>query len=65
MSIGIVKVNKKDFYDKLFPDVSELIIPFSEFFKNHNSHYIYTGKERIPFAERDPEYIGIMKKEFL
>jgi hypothetical protein len=65
MSIGIVKANNKDFYDKLFPNISELIIPFSEFFKNHNCHYIYTGKERIPFAKRDHEFIEIMKKEFL
>ncbi|MFW9770910.1 MAG: hypothetical protein ACFFBY_15825 [Promethearchaeota archaeon] len=65
MSIGIIKVNNKDFYDRMFPDISELIIPFSEFFKNHNSHYIYTGKERIPFTKRDPEFIETMKKEFL
>jgi len=65
MSIGIVKVNKKDFYDKIFPDLSDLIIPFSEFFKSNNSYFIYTGKERIPFEKRDPEFIEIMKKEFL
>lgn len=65
MSIGIVKVNNKDFYDKSFPNISELIIPFSEFFKNHNFYYIYNGRERIPFEKRDPEFIKIMKQEFL
>ncbi len=65
MSVGIIKVRKKNFYDYLLPDISHLIIPFSEFFKNKNDYFVYTGTEQIPFIEKDPEFIEIMKKEFL
>ena len=65
MSVGIIKVNKKNFYDYLLPDISHLIIPYSEFFKNKNDHIVYNGTEQIPFKEKDPEFIKIMKKEFL
>ena len=65
MSVGIIKVNKKNFYDYLIPDISHLIIPFSEFFKNEIDYIVYTGTEQIPFKEKDPEFIEIMKEEFL
>ncbi|MFX0026756.1 MAG: hypothetical protein ACFE8M_10095 [Candidatus Hermodarchaeota archaeon] len=65
MSVGIIKVSKKNFYDYLLPDISHLIIPFSEFFKNEVDYFIYDGTEQIPFKEKDPEFIEIMKKEFL
>lgn len=65
MSVGIIKASKKNFYDYLFPDISHLIIPFSEFFKNEIDYIVYTGTEQIPFQEKDPKFIEIMKKEFL
>ncbi|MFX1500060.1 MAG: hypothetical protein ACFFDH_03750 [Promethearchaeota archaeon] len=46
-------------------NISELIIPFSQLFKKHKSMEIYSGKERIPFKERDPEYKKILQQEFL
>jgi len=65
MSVGIIKVSNKNFYDYLFPNISHLIIPFSEFFKSKNDYFIYNGTEQIPFKEKDPEFIDIMKSEFL
>ena len=65
MSVGIIKVSKKSFYDYLLPDISHLIIPFSEFFKNKSDYIVYNGTEQIPFKEKDPEFIELMKKEFL
>lgn len=65
MSVGIIRVSKKNFYDYLLPDISHLIIPFSEFFKNESDYIVYNGTEQIPFKEKDPEFIEIMKKEFL
>ncbi|MFX1269127.1 MAG: hypothetical protein ACFFAK_14300 [Promethearchaeota archaeon] len=65
MSVGIIKVNKKKFYDYLLPDISHLVVPFSEFFKNKIDYFIYNGTEQIPFKEKDPEFIEIMRKEFL
>ncbi|MFW9988087.1 MAG: hypothetical protein ACFFC3_05485 [Candidatus Odinarchaeota archaeon] len=46
-------------------NISELVIPFSQLFKKYKSMEIYSGKERIPFKERDPEYIMILQQEFI
>jgi len=65
MSIGLTKINNKKLYDDIFHDITHLIIPFSEFFKDKGAHLIYTGQEQIAFEEKDPEFIKIMIKEFL
>ena len=59
MGIETVKI------DNLLSDLSHLIIPFSEFFKSKKDCFVYTGTEQIPFQEKYPEFIEIMRKEFL
>ncbi|MBA7528986.1 hypothetical protein ES705_21178 [subsurface metagenome] len=54
---------KKNFSEFNF-NLSELIIPFSKMFKSHKPVDIYSGGERIPFKERDPEFKMILKQEF-
>ncbi len=46
-------------------NISELVIPFSQLFKKYKSMEIYSGNERIPFRERDPEYKMILQQEFI
>ncbi|MFX1302062.1 MAG: hypothetical protein ACFFBV_09150 [Promethearchaeota archaeon] len=45
-------------------DLSTIIIPFSKIFKGKKQSDIYSGTERIPFKERDPEYKMILRQEF-
>ena len=45
-------------------DISHLVIPFSKLCRNYESPDIYSGKEKIPFKERDPEYKMILRQEF-
>lgn len=45
-------------------DISHLVIPFSKLCRNYESPDIYSGKEKIPFKERDPEYKMILSQEF-
>lgn len=45
-------------------DYSKIVIPFSKMFKPYKPKDIYSGNERIPFSERDPEYKMIMRYEF-
>jgi hypothetical protein len=45
-------------------DISKLIIPFSRMFKKYENYDIYSGKEKIPFKKRNPEYKMILKQEF-
>ena len=45
-------------------DISQLVIPFSKVFKSYKTKYIYSGSEKIPFKERDPEYRMILRQEF-
>jgi len=57
----------ENFYKELSEDhfnVSEIVIPFSRLFKNYRSSDIYSGREKIPFKERDPEYKMILRQEF-
>lgn len=46
-------------------NLSNLVIPFSRFFKNETPLDIYTGKEKIPFHEKDSEFKTILIQEFL
>ena len=46
-------------------DISKLIIPFSRLFKKYESSDIYSGKEMIPFKDRNPEYKMILRGEFV
>ena len=45
-------------------DISNLVIPFSKLCRPFKSPDIYSGKEKIPFHERDPDYKTILKQEF-
>ncbi len=46
-------------------DISQLVVPFSKLFRNYESHPdIYSGNEKIPFKERDPDYKLILRQEF-
>ena len=46
------------------PDISRLIIPFSQICKTYKLTDIYSGNETIPFNERDPEYKMNLRQEF-
>ncbi|MFX0082871.1 MAG: hypothetical protein ACFE94_14060 [Candidatus Hodarchaeota archaeon] len=48
-----------------FPDISQLIIPFSVAFKRFTPLDIYNGEELIPFDEKDLEFKEIFIHEFL
>ena len=45
-------------------DLSKAIIPFSKIIGISKAKDIYSGNEKIPFNERDPEYKTIFKQEF-
>ena len=45
-------------------DFSRAIIPFSKFFKSYKPMDIYSGTEKIPFKEREPEFRIILRQEF-
>ena len=53
-----VDILKRDKY------YSQIIIPFSQIFKTYKPIDFYSGKEKIPFNERDPEYRMILRQEF-
>lgn len=44
--------------------ISEAILPFSEVIRKIKSPDIYTGKEKIPFNERHPNFKSLMRIEF-
>jgi hypothetical protein len=48
-----------------FPEMSQILTPFSELSENKETRYIYVGSEKIPFKERLPEYQEILIHEFL
>ena len=48
-----------------FFDLSCAIIPFSDLFQKISLLDLYTGRENIPFEERDLEYKNILLTEFL
>lgn len=45
-------------------NLDKITIPFSHFFKNHTTEYIYSGREKIPFTKREPSYQAILRQEF-
>ena len=64
----VIKIYQKSIIqleEKLFPDISGAVMPFSDTNKFKESQYIYNGDEEIPFNERHPEYQQIFKEEFL
>jgi hypothetical protein len=50
--------------EKDLVDFSKIIIPFSKVFKSNKHIDIYSGKERIPFKERNQDYKMILRQEF-
>lgn len=56
---------KSYYYIEIDMDISNTIIPFSNFFNNKTRKYVYNGKEQISFENKDPEFKEIMKQEFL
>ncbi len=68
MSLGkLYKFIGKNYQEELSKehfDVSEIVIPFSRLFRKYESTDIYSGSEKIPFKERDPEYKMILRQEF-
>lgn len=68
MSLGkIYKFYNKEFRDEMAEDhynISEIVIPFSRLFRKYESTDIYSGAEKIPFKERNPEYKMILRQEF-
>ncbi|MFW9877385.1 MAG: hypothetical protein ACFFG0_30215 [Candidatus Thorarchaeota archaeon] len=61
--IGEVEEQIEDI--EIFPDISNLIIPFYVAFKKFNPPDIYNGEELIPFDEKDLEFKEILINEFL
>lgn len=45
-------------------DYSKIVIPFSKMYKSSRMNYLYSGDEKIPFKERDPDYRLILHQEF-
>ena len=42
-------------------NISRIITPFSKIFNSYKPIDIYSGSEKIPFKERDPEYKMILR----
>lgn len=55
-------MQKLDDYDYL--NISDIIIPFSDFYKKKSSMDIY-GYDDIPFKNKDRKFQKIMRREFL
>jgi hypothetical protein len=68
ISLGkIYKFYNREFREELAEEhykISDIIIPFSRIFKTYKHSDIYSGTEKIPFQERDPEYKLILRQEF-
>ncbi len=45
-------------------EISQLIIPFSKLTRSYKVPDVYSGTEKIPFKERDPDYKMIFRQEF-
>ncbi|MHA2390434.1 MAG: hypothetical protein ACXAEX_00555 [Promethearchaeota archaeon] len=45
-------------------DLTIIVTPLSKIFGSVESTDIYSGLEKIPFRERDPEYRMILRQEF-
>ncbi len=59
----IRKVEPRTFSELIF-NISSAIIPYSKIIKLSNVSDIYSGEEKIPFHERNPEYVTILRQEF-
>jgi len=57
--------NLNDIDPEIYYNLSNLVIPFSKFYKKESSPDIYTGKESIPFCEGDSSSNQINKIEGL
>jgi hypothetical protein len=68
MNIGKSDKNWQNLIDnsieKDLINFSKIVIPFSKAFKSNKQIDIYSGQEKIPFNERDPDYKMILKQEF-
>jgi len=62
---NILVKDLNDLNQDLIFKLSNLVIPFSKFFKKEAPSDIYTGKEKIPFHEKDSEFKSILIQEFL
>jgi hypothetical protein len=51
-------------FSELIFNISSAIIPYSKMIKSPYASDIYSGEEKIPFHERNPEYITILRQEF-
>ena len=60
-----IKDETKSHLDDDIFNYSKVIIPFSDFFHKNEFLDSYSGKENIPFEERDSEYRKILLTEFL
>ena len=58
MENSFQKISREDI------DISKLVIPFSKLNRNYKIPDVYSGAEKIPFNDRDPEYKMILKQEF-
>jgi hypothetical protein len=56
-------MKKLDNYDYL--NISDIIIPFSDFYKKKISIDMYRYDDDIPFKNKDQKFQKIMRKEFL
>jgi len=45
-------------------NIKEITVPFSDLLDNERPLDIYSGKEKIPFNKRHPEYQAIFRYEF-
>jgi len=45
-------------------NLSKVVIPFSKMCKSSKPADIYSGTEKIPYNERDPEFKLILRQEF-
>ncbi len=63
--IKIINIDEEAVDNNNFPDISNLIIPFSVAFKKFTPPDIYDGKEMIPFKEKHLEFKEILIHEFL
>ena len=60
----IQDISKDQFSKKRPINIKEITIPFSEFIDHNGPLDIYSGKEKIPFTRRHPEYQAIFRNEF-
>ncbi|MFW9825910.1 MAG: hypothetical protein ACFFE4_23425 [Candidatus Thorarchaeota archaeon] len=63
----MVSEDRNNFPDSFLKPIipfSKIVTPFSKIFKSNKQVDIYSGKEKIPFQERDHDYKMILKQEF-